>query len=118
MSEVKRFNCVTKWKQNDPDDCWGDMSENPHGQYVEFDEYEKLAAQLAVVTQERDALAKGVIPEITQHEIEDILAHEGLVEYSAIEDPFGYDNGKTELAIRVAIQSILALIAKKMKGAE
>jgi len=39
---------------------------------------------------------------ITQAELENVLTHEGIVEYNAIEDPCGYDNGKTELAVSVA----------------
>jgi hypothetical protein len=39
---------------------------------------------------------------ITQAELENALTHEGIVGYDAIEDPFGYDNGETELAVSIA----------------
>jgi hypothetical protein len=49
---------------------------------------------------------------ITQAELENVLTHEGIVEYNAIEDPLGYDNGKTELAVSVAAR-VLDEIARQ-----
>lgn len=43
---------------------------------------------------------------ITQRQLESILINEGIIQAAAIEDPDGYDGGKTELAIRIATQQI------------
>jgi hypothetical protein len=50
---------------------------------------------------------------ITQAELENVLTHEGIVEYNAIEDPFGYDNGKTELAVSVAARVLDEIALQK-----
>ena len=52
---------------------------------------------------------------ITQAELENVLTHEGIVEYNAIEDPFGYDNGKTELAVSVAARVLDEIARGKLK---
>lgn len=52
---------------------------------------------------------------ITQAELENVLTHEGLVEYNAIEDPSGYDNGKTELAVSVAARVLDEIARQKAR---
>ena len=53
---------------------------------------------------------------ITQAELENVLTHEGIVEYNAIEDPFGYDNGKTELAVSVAARVLDEIARGKIEN--
>jgi len=50
---------------------------------------------------------------ITQAELENVLTHEGIVEHNAIEDPFGYDNGKTELAVSIAARALDEIARQK-----
>lgn len=52
---------------------------------------------------------------ITQAELENVLTYEGIVEYNAIEDPCGYDNGKTELAVSVAARVLDEIARGKLK---
>jgi len=53
---------------------------------------------------------------ITQRQIEDILTHEGIVSYDAIEQPEHYDGGKTELAVMMVTRAINALLSENAKG--
>ena len=48
---------------------------------------------------------------ITQRQLETILINEGIIQASAIEDPYGYDGGKTELAMTIATQQINELLS-------
>ena len=52
---------------------------------------------------------------ITQRQIEDILTHEGIVSYDAIEQPEHYDGGKTELAVMMVTRAINAIILENSK---
>lgn len=47
---------------------------------------------------------------ITQSQLEDILIHEGIICGDAIEDPYGYDGGMTELRVSIATREINALL--------
>ena len=47
---------------------------------------------------------------ITQAQLEDILSHEGIICGDAIEDPYGYDGGMTELRVSIATREINALL--------
>ena len=51
-------------------------------------------------------------PKITQRQLETILINEGVIQAAAIEDPEGYDGGKTELAMTIATQQINECLAK------
>lgn len=53
---------------------------------------------------------------ITQRQLEGILINEGIIQAAAIEDPDGYDGGRTELAMTIATQQINALISANKKG--
>jgi hypothetical protein len=48
---------------------------------------------------------------ITQRQLESILINEGIIQAAAIEDPDGYDGGKTKLAMTIATQQINALLS-------
>ena len=50
---------------------------------------------------------------ITQRQLEDILINEGIIQAAAVEDPFGYDGGKTELSITIAAQQINKLLCPR-----
>lgn len=52
-------------------------------------------------------------PGITQRQLETILVTNGLIQAAAIEDPFGYDGGKTELAVTIANQEINEIMSRK-----
>lgn len=52
---------------------------------------------------------------ITQAELENILTHEGIVDHRSIEDPEGYDNGKTELAVSIAARRLDDIAREKTK---
>ena len=54
----------------------------------------------------RRSLASGGSAKITQRQLESILKNNGIIQAAAIEDPEGYDGGKTELAMRIATQQI------------
>ena len=47
---------------------------------------------------------------ITQRQLESILINEGIIQAAAIEDPEGYDGGRTELAMTIATQQINELL--------
>ena len=47
---------------------------------------------------------------ITQAQLEEILIHEGIISGDAIEDPYGYDGGITELRVSIATREINALM--------
>ncbi len=47
---------------------------------------------------------------ITQRQLESILINEGIIQAAAIEDPEGYDGGKTKLVMTIATQQINELI--------
>ena len=49
---------------------------------------------------------------LTKEELANVLTHEGLVNYDAIEDPIGFDNGRTELAVLVATREINDIIVQ------
>lgn len=53
---------------------------------------------------------------ITQRQLESILINEGIIDAAAIEDPEGYDGGKTELAMTIVTQQINELISPDAKG--
>jgi hypothetical protein len=57
-------------------------------------------------------------PRITQHQLEEILADEQIVDYDAIEDPHGYDDGLTELRISQANYAINELLKGQTKQPE
>ena len=63
-------------------------------------------AKRAAGSLHRDCSAK-----ITQRQLESILINEGIIQAAAIEDPYGYDGGKTELAVTIATQQINELIS-------
>jgi hypothetical protein len=48
---------------------------------------------------------------ITQRQLEGILITEGIISASSIEDPYGYDGGRTELAMTIATQRINELLS-------
>ena len=47
---------------------------------------------------------------ITQRQLETILINEGIIQAAAIEDPWGYDGGRTELSVTIATQQINELL--------
>ena len=55
---------------------------------------------------------------LLQAEVENILIHEGIIKSDAIEDPFGYDNGETELAISIVARSLNELLERKLQEAQ
>ena len=48
---------------------------------------------------------------ITQKQLEEILMHEGIIPYDAIERPEYYDGGKIELAVSCATRAINELLS-------
>ena len=68
-------------------------------------------AKRAAGSLHRDCSAK-----ITQRQLESILINEGIIQAAAIEDPYGYDGGKTELAVTIATQQINELISPNGPG--
>jgi hypothetical protein len=62
-----------------------------------------------------DAQASFAAPQgsakITQRQLESILINEGIIQAVAIEDPYGYDGGRTELAMTIATQQINELLS-------
>ena len=53
---------------------------------------------------------------ITERELESILIKQGLVQAAAIEDPEGYDGGRTSFAIGVVARQINDAISTNAKG--
>ena len=49
---------------------------------------------------------------ITQSQLEDILIHEGIICGEAIEDPYGFDGGRTELMVSIATREINELLMR------
>jgi hypothetical protein len=74
-----------------------------------MDLLERLPSVIAQmpVSQEKETEMK-----ITQQQLESILVNEGIVQAGAIEDPDGYDGGKTELAMTLVTQQINELIKR------
>ena len=61
----------------------------------------------------RGSLAAMPCSAITQAQLEEILIHEGIIRGDAIEDPFGYDGGMTELRVSIATREINALLRQQ-----
>lgn len=71
----------------------------------------ELAAPPCSPAFDKDEGAAPCSAKITQRQLESILINEGIIQAAAIEDPEGYDGGRTELAMTIATQQINEIIS-------
>lgn len=58
-----------------------------------------------------ELVAKNVVAKISQRQLEEILINEGVIQAASIEDPSGYDGGKTELSMTIVTRWLNDLFA-------
>ena len=62
----------------------------------------------------------GLLPPLTrlisQSDLADVLTHEGIIDYDAIERPEDYDGGTTELQVSIAAREIDRIARENAKG--
>lgn len=85
------------------------------GRDVSREEMRQAAqAELAALEQRGRELPASSESVIRQSQLEAILISAGIIQREAIEDPYGYDGGKTELAMTVATQEINELMMHRL----